>query len=127
MRMILTALLALWTLAACAASATGAQNGDAQSARARDCFRNVDVRGYNVIDNTHVRLSVGANRQYLLTTGWNARDLDWRQRIAIRSTNGWICVGNGLGVEVVGGEPHRRYPIVEIARAPEAQPEAQGS
>lgn len=115
MRTILAAILALWTLAACATGETGS----AQSASSNDCFRSEQVRGFSVIDNTHIGLSVGANRDYVLTTMWNARDLDWTQAIAIRSATGRICVGNGLGVELIGGEPRRTYPIVSIERAPE--------
>lgn len=122
MRTIFAAILALWTLAACATSETDA----AQRAGASDCFRSEQARGFSVIDNTHIRLSVGANRHYVLTTLWNARDLDWTQAIAIRSATGRICVGNGLGVELSGGEPHRTYPIVSIERAPEDEA-AQGS
>lgn len=115
MRMILTALFALWTLAACASS-DGAQQST--SAASNDCFRSEDVRGFNVIDNTHIGFRVGANHNYILTTMWNARDLDWTQAIAIRSSTGRICTGNGLGVELIGGEPRRTYPIVSIERAP---------
>lgn len=124
MRMILTALLALWTLAACA---TSEADGGAQAVSSNDCFRSADARGFNVIDNTHIGLSVGANRDYVLTTMWNARDLDWTQRIGIRSATGRICVGNGLGVELIGGDPHRTYPVVSIERAPDEEPAAQGS
>jgi hypothetical protein len=121
--MILTALFALWTLAACASS----DAGETQNASASDCFRSEDARGFSVIDNTHIGLSVGANRDYVLTTMWNARDLDWTQAIAIRSATGRICVGNGLGVELIGGEPRRTYPIVSIERAPDDETAAQGS
>src|SRR5690606_18283350 len=99
----------------------------AGEAAATDCFRSVDARGFSVIDNTHIGLTVGANRNYVLTTMWNARDLDWTQAIAIRSATGRICVGNGLGVELIGGDPRRTYPIVSIERAPEDQSAPQGS
>jgi hypothetical protein len=128
--MILTALLALWTLAACATgdAGSGAQGeAGAQAVSSNDCFRSADARGFNVIDDTHIGLSVGANRDYVLTTMWNARDLDWTQAIGIRSSTGRICVGNGLGVELIGGDPRRTYPVVSIARAPEEEPAAQGS
>jgi hypothetical protein len=117
MRTILTALtslFALWTLGACATS-DGAQQTSGSS---NDCFRSEEVRGFNVIDNTHIGFRVGANRNYILTTMWNARDLDWTQEIGIRSSTGRICTGNGLGVELIGGEPRRTYPIVSIERAP---------
>lgn len=115
MKRILTAILCLWTLAACASTEPGGQ----QTASSTDCFRSEQVSGYGVIDNNHVSLSVGASRRYILTTMWNARDLDWTHAIAIRSATGRICTGNGLGVELIGGEPRRTYPVSEIARAPD--------
>jgi hypothetical protein len=62
----------------------------------------------------------------VLTTTWNARDLDWTRAIAIRSATGRICVGNGLGVELIGGDPQRTYPVTQVSRAPDDNP-VQGS
>jgi hypothetical protein len=117
------AITALVALSACAT-----EPGDQAAAPAdRDCFNANNVTGFSYVDENHIRLSVGANRNYTLTTMFNARDLDWTQAIAIRSTTNWICTGNGLGVELIGGDPRRTYPINEIAREPdEAQP-VQGS
>lgn len=124
MKKILTAfsaLFALWTLAACAT-----QDGSATQTAARDCFRSQDASGYSIIDNHTISFRVGASRNYLLGTSWNARDLDWTQAIALHSATGRVCVGNGLGVSVRGGDPVRTYPITSVTRAPE--PEApQGS
>lgn len=105
-------------LAACASSeANTAATGD------RDCFRDVQVHGFNVIDRSTVQVNVGANRRYLLTTNWQTSNLNFSEHIAIRSSTGYICTGNGLGVEIVGGEPVQAYPIVAIARAPESTPQ----
>lgn len=123
--MLRTNLFALATLAlaSCASTdtAAGPPSGD------RDCFNSGSVSGYNYIDANHVAISSGANRRYIMTTMFNARDLDWTQAIAIRSTSGWICTGNGLGVEVIGGDPRRHYPITAIERAPEEASPARGS
>jgi hypothetical protein len=110
-------LAAALLLAACASAPP--PEGSAE----RDCFRANTVNSFDMIDRNHVRIRVGVSRHYVLTTMWNANDLDWSQRIAIRSTNGWICTGNGLGIELIGGRPRRTYPIVGIERAPEAPPE----
>lgn len=110
MGMIVAALAAL---GACAATP------EAQSAEGRDCFRSTSVNGYSVIDEHNVRLSVSANQNYILNTTWNVRDLDWTQRIAIRSDTGWICTGSGLNVELIGGDPRQSYPITNITRAPD--------
>lgn len=123
MKRILTAIFCLWTLAACASTESG---GEQTAASSSDCFQSDQVNGYGVIDNNHIRLSVGANRDYILTTLWDARDLDWTHAIAVRSATGRICTGNGLGVELIGGDPQRTYPVSDIARAPEENP-VQGS
>lgn len=119
---IFTAIICLWTLAACASTDAASD----QTASSSDCFRSEQVNGYSVVDNNHIKLSVGANRDYVLTTLWNARDLDWTHAIAIRSSTGRICTGNGLGVELIGGDPQRNFPVSEIARAPSEEP-VQGS
>jgi Family of unknown function (DUF6491) len=126
MRLALPALASLaLTLAACASAPTDAANTPAAD---RDCFNAENVNGFSYIDNEHIGVSIGANRKYILTTMFNARDLDWTHVIAIRSTTSWICTGNGLGVELIGGEPRRTYPITAIERAPDPAPNAeQGS
>jgi len=91
----------------------------------QECFRASQVRGYSVLDRNRVAIRVGASDRYILTTAWNAYDLDWTHRIALRSATGRICTGNGLGVEIIGGEPRRTYPITSIDRAPDAP--AQGA
>jgi hypothetical protein len=105
-------LAGLLSLSACATAESSAPAG-------RDCFRNDDVNGYSVLDDHTVRVNVGANRAYLLGIPQNVRELDWGQQIALQSDNGWICTGNGLGVEVIGGQiGPRRYQVRSIAPAP---------
>jgi len=123
LRPILLAAAAALTLAAC--SSTGGETQTASTAPAQDCFRNDDIFGYGVIDEHNIDVRA-RGRHYIFTTNWNARDLDWTHAIAIRSSTGWICVGNGLGVEIIGGEPQRRFPVSSITRRPD-EPEATGS
>lgn len=113
-------LAAALGLAACATAP------DQASTEGRDCFYASSVTGYNMIDDRHVGVSVGANRSYILETMFNANDLDWTQAIALRSTTGHICTGSGVGVEIIGGEPRRTYPVVSITRASE-EPAVEGS
>lgn len=113
-----TALFAtLLTLGACT---TPAASADPPSGR--DCFASRSILGYSVVDEHNVKVHVGASRDYILSTTWNARNLDWSEAIALRSPTGWICTGNGLGVEVRGGRPPQTYPITSITRAPEPAP-----
>lgn len=123
MRKIILALAAAAALSACATPPAD----QATAPEGRDCFNSNSVSGFSYIDENHIQITVGANRKYILTTMFNARDLDWTQAIALRSTTSWICTGNGLGVEVIGGELHRNYPITAIERAPDDTPPAQGS
>ena len=115
------AVVAALALSACATSES------TQNSAARDCFRAEDVSGYSVIDDHNIGVRVGASRNYVLSTSWNARNLDWTHAIAIRSSAGFICTGNGLGVEIVGGEPRQHYPVNNITRAATDQPEPTGS
>jgi hypothetical protein len=120
--MLRTSLIALATFAI-AGCATDAATETAD----RDCFPARSVNGYEVIDDYHVMVTAGANRNYIMTTLFNARDLDWTQSLALRSQTGFICTGNGLGVELIGGNQlQQRYPIQSIERAPEPPP-ADGS
>lgn len=109
--LLFTALLAI---SACATPTNdGAQPA---SASARDCFFSSQVHGFNPVDGHHIRISVGASDNYILTTNWNAYDLQYAERIALRSSTGSICTGNGLGVEVIGGDNHQHFPISAIER-----------
>jgi hypothetical protein len=99
----------------------------ASESAGRECFRHEEVNGFSLVDNNHVRLTVGPNRSYILRTLFNARDLDWTQTIAIRSATGYICTGSAPGVELIGGEPRRTFPVASVERAPEEAPPEQGS
>lgn len=117
-------IISALALSACATAPEGEQSA---ASGARDCFRTEDVSGYTVIDDNHIGISVGASRQYVLRTMFNANDLDWTRAIALRSSTGRVCTGNGLGVDIIGGDMHRTYPVTEITRAPEEQQPVQGS
>ncbi len=123
--MVRAAMIALvgLGLAACASTTETASSGSGD----RECFRSEQVNGYSIVDDNHVRISVGASRSYILTTMFNARDLDWTQAIAIRSATGQICTGSAPGVELIGGEPRRTFPVASIERAPDDPPPVQGS
>jgi hypothetical protein len=99
-------------LAACVSA------GEVGAASGPDCFRSASVSGFNVIDRTTIEVRVGASRRYLLTTNWPTSNLNFSEHIVLRSATGRICTGNGLGVEIAGGEPVTQYPIQAIARAP---------
>lgn len=109
-------------LALAACSTPGAQTEGA--AADRDCFRSESVNGFTVVDRNTVDVRVGASRMYRLTTNWPTTNLDFRERMGLRSTTGLICTGNGLGVDIIGGDPVQTYPVQSIARAPDAAAES---
>lgn len=117
LRTMFLAATAALALSACASTETA--NNDAGGGSGRDCFRSLEVSGYGVLDESHIRVTVGANRHYSLGINQNTRDLDWTHAIAIRSTTSFICTGNGLGVQLVGGEPSLTYPVTSIVRLPD--------
>lgn len=112
----LLAASAFAALAACA----GTQGAETESAAAtRDCFRTLDVSGYGVVDEHTVRVHISPQREYYLTINANTRDLDWTHAISIRSMTSFICVGDGAGVQVMGGDPAIPYQVTRIERAPQ--------
>ena len=83
-----------------------AMDEDARSASAaagdRQCFRAADVNGFSPIDRDTVDVTVGAGRTYRLELFAPCQDVNWSQRIAIRSRgSSWICTGNSLQAELI--------------------------
>jgi hypothetical protein len=101
-------------LAACATAEPPTASGPPANS---DCFRAVDVNGFGIVDDHNVRLRVGPGREYIATIRRDTDDLDWSQALAITGPD-WICVGNGMGVALVGGVPQRRHLVTRIVRAP---------
>lgn len=117
-----TVLVAALALGACASSGSNS----ASAAGDRDCFRNLDVRGYSVVDDHRVKLRVSPSREYIVTIPQQSRDLDWSHAISIRSTTSFICTGNPSGVQLMGGDPPFPFQVTNIERAP-IETAAQGS
>ncbi len=87
--------------------------------RGSDCFLSTHYLTYSYIDAHHISIHYGPSRDYLLTTDWDARDLRWVEALAVRSRGSdWICTGNGLGVEIIGGHMRQTYPVSSITRMP---------
>jgi hypothetical protein len=111
--MFRTALAATAALMISACAAPGDSAYQSASADGRDCFPTQSINGFTVVDEHHVRVRVGANRYYLLTLDWNAHNLDWDQRVALRTDRGFICTGGGAAdVEVVSSD--RTYAVVGV-------------
>jgi hypothetical protein len=113
--------IGLFALAALAA-ACSTPEGATAAAGGRDCFRTSQVSGFNVIDRNNIEVRVSPSRRYVLTTNWPTRNLNFSQAVAIRTATGFVCVGDSVGVELVGGDPVQTYPIQSVARSPEPPP-----
>jgi hypothetical protein len=114
-------LLGAAALALCAALAAPANSQESDQPR-RDCFRNVEVSGYGVLDENRIRVRIRGGREYYLSINRHTRDLDWNHAISIQSTLSFICVGDGDGVRLVGGDPPLHYAVTRIERAPPSPP-----
>lgn len=74
----------------------------AAAASGRQCFRAQDVNSFTPVDRNTVDVRVSANRVYRLQLLTDCRDINWSQRIAIRSRgSSWICTGADLGTELI--------------------------
>jgi len=124
---ILPVLLVVGGLGLAATLAIGAQPeaGSAQPA-ARQCFLPTQVNGFTAIDRDTVHVKVSASRVYELELFGDCPDVDWEQRIAIRSTGGstWVC--RGLDAELVVPSPigPTRCPVSTIRRLSDEEVQA---
>ena len=118
LRSSILAAIAAVALGACASAQTAADSAP----ESRDCFRPLDVRGYGVVDDHTIRVHVSPTREYYLSINALTRDLDWTHAISIRSTMSFVCVGNGAGVHLMGGDPPFPYQVTRIERAPSDAP-----
>lgn len=96
---------------------TSPRAGGAGDAWPRDCFRTLDIDSYGVLDDRRVQVVVNPRRNYILTIRDETSRLDWATVIAVRAPVSFVCVGDGLGVELMGGDPPRRYPVISVERA----------
>jgi len=77
-------------------SATAGTNG-------RQCFYVNSVNGFNAVNDTTVIVDVGANRSFALDIAGACPNLDWSQKIGIRTTgNSFVCSGFDAELVVPG-------------------------
>jgi hypothetical protein len=109
-------------LALAAACIGGQMQIAAAQAPADDCFRSNEVVHYTAVDRNTIRVET-RNAHYLITVN-NAGALtpSAREPFLLRSPNGWVCTGRGLGIDLHVGEPLRQLHIQNIARAPHEEP-----
>jgi len=109
------------TLMAASAGLAPVTTASAAGEAHRDCFPTRAITGYGISGEHTAYLSVGT-RHYFLHINDSARDLDWDHNIRVRSLSTFICTGNGLGVQLMGGYPPIPHQVVGIERAPPGEP-----
>jgi hypothetical protein len=112
-------------LVACAAD--GPQPARAAAAdSARQCFNARNVYNFHAVNDRTVLVEVGTKRIYELQIVGVCPEIDWTQKLAIRTTGGssWIC--RGLDAELVVPSPSgvERCPVVGTRELTPAEVEA---
>ena len=118
---IAAALLTLGS--ACAADTEGSAPTTAAAERGgRQCFRPQDVNGFNPQGDDVVFLRVGANDVYRAEILGTCPDIDYSQRVAIRSRGtSWVCQGMDAEFVVPGPLGLDRCPITSIRKLSDAE------
>lgn len=102
------ALLAALTLTCCTANqAPGGQAAAGTSGR--QCFLASKVNSFHPIDRNTVLVRAGASTYYQLDILGTCPDIDWSNRIGIRTTGGgsWVC--RGQDAELLVPNPNRAF------------------
>jgi hypothetical protein len=105
---------------ACALSLSACASPVADSAATvdRDCFRPMDVSGFNVVDSDRLKVRVGPSREYFLTVQGGTRDMRFDETLGIDAGHSFVCTGNGLGVRVIGGDHDFPRAVSRVERVP---------
>ena len=111
MRFLIASAAALAVLAA-------APNALAAQKDRSSCFLASQVNGFNVVDDQTVDVSIGPKTVYRLTLFAPSQNIDWTQRIAIRTRGGgsWICSGMDAEIIVPGDIGMRNYPVTDVRK-----------
>lgn len=120
--MLRTLLLAAAGLALAACAAQGRTEASAPPA-GRDCFRAAEINGYGVMGDRTLRVDVGANRRYALTTSSTLAGARSEIQLGVQADTGFICEGEALAVRIVSlRDPSRVWQVTDIARLPDEAP-----
>lgn len=95
--------------------------------RADQCFNAASVNSFTPVGRDAVNVRVSANRQYRLDLGAGCFDVDWANRVALRSRTGsFICGPADAELIVPSGDGLRpdRCTIVGVRRLSQAEIEA---
>ena len=114
------AWLALAVSAAVAASCTNPGQPLAQTAGARggQCFHAGQVNDFHPVRDHVVQVTVGARTLYELDVLGTCPEINWSNRIAIRSTGGssWVCRGMDAEILMPGPGGLQRCPVLGVRK-----------
>ena len=122
----LVALLSMASLSACVADEGEPGTATAAATQGgRQCFRPGDVNSFSPVGDDVVYLRVGANRWFRAEILGTCPDIDYSQRVAIRSrgTN-WVCQGMDAEFFVPGPLGVDRCPITSVRRLTDEEVQA---
>jgi len=100
----LAAVSGALVIAACAATGQPGTPAAARNA-GQQCFNVRNVYNFHAVNDRTVLVEVGTSRMYELQIVGVCPDVDWTQRLAIRTTGGssWVC--SGMDAELVIPSP----------------------
>ena len=117
--------IAAMALTGCTATppAPGAQ---AMAGHGRQCFNASTVNSFHAVNDQTVLVKVGVKHMYELQIVGTCPDIDWTQRLALRSRGGspWVC--QGLDAELIVPSPSgtQRCPVVGVRELSPAEVQA---
>jgi hypothetical protein len=118
------AVTLLASAGACADSGARAAP-QAAATEGRSCFRAADVSSWAAEDRTTVNLRVNIRDFYQVKLLAPCGDIDFSQRIGVRSGGGsdFICTGSGLDIEIIAPTPIGRQtcPATSLRRLTPAE------
>ena len=123
MKLPIVASLAAGSLLA--GACTASSDPQAASAQGEGCFHADSVSSFTPVGDDAVVVRVGANRHYRLEYVGPCHDIDWSQRIALRTRgSAWICRGHDADIFVPGPQGPNNCPVRAVRRLTDAEVEA---
>jgi hypothetical protein len=101
-------------------------SAQASQTTGRQCFLVSQVNGFNALDRDTVQVTVGVKTIYELELFGSCPEIDWSQRIGIRSTGGgsWVCRGQDAELIVPSPMGVQRCPVTSVRRLSPAEVQA---
>lgn len=118
-----TGLIVLAAALATGCTANPGPSAQAASRAGGQCFLASQVNSFHAVDKDTVIVRVGASQNYQLEILGTCPDINWSNRIAVRSTGGsnWVCQGLDAELIVPAATGFDRCPVLGVqAISPEA-------